>query len=282
MEIILEAFIDSIKIFPFLFLVYLFLEYLERNTENKIYKKLETAGKFGPVIGGALGCFPQCGFSVVAANLYSRRVITLGTLLAVFISTSDEAIPILLSNPNEMGTVFKVLGLKVVIAIIVGFVIDLFIKKRLKTANEKEYESLFHHVACDCCSCDENIFKSAAVHAMKIFVYILIATLALNTIIFFIGEENLGLVLMNNSIFQPVLAALIGLIPNCAASVVLTEMYIQGSISIASLIAGLCTGAGVGLLVLFKINKDMAENIKILLLLYLISSLVGVTLQFIL
>lgn len=282
LDIILNTLIDSLKMLPFLFLSYLIIEFIEHKSSKKIGNILSNSGKFGGMVGALLGCIPQCGFSVTAANLYAGRVITVGTLIAVFVSTSDEAIPVLLSNPNSWGTIVQILLVKVLIAFIVGSLIDLFIRK--KHTNKEMVHDTDEHLKtmCSHCHCDhDGILKPALKHTVNIFFFILIVSFILNGTIHFIGEERLSQILMSGSIFQPIVAAFIGLIPNCASSVLLTELYLAGSISFASIIAGLCTGAGIGMVVLFRENKNIKENFKILGATYGIGVLAGIVIEII-
>ena len=289
MELIIDALIDSVKLLPFLFLVYLLIGYLESSTDNGLYRKLVEVKWLGPIIGSLLGCLPQCGFSVVGANLYSRRMISLGTLLAIFISTSDEAIPILFAHPGMLKSVAIVLGLKLVIAMLVGLVIEAVMtmlgKKEALVSPIAASEKLDVQQSCSCQSgCHDHgsgVWRNALLHTVKVFVYILVINLALNAIIEGIGEDSLSSILLSNSMWQPVLAALIGLIPNCAASIIITEMYITGTLSLGALIAGLITGAGMGLMILFRANKPFAQNFKILGILYATGVIFGMLLQMI-
>mgnify|MGYP000855923707 CR=1 FL=1 len=278
MEIIIETIVDSLKMLPFLFAAYLIIEYVEHRSADKLESFLRGSGKYGAIGGALVGCFPQCGFSVTAANLYVGRVITLGTLIAVFVSTSDEALPILLAHPESYGIILKLILLKTAIALISGLIIDFALRKKQKSG-ENNHEHI--HEMCKHCNCGHSIIKSAISHTLNIFIFILLFSFALNLIIELIGEENLSAVLMSDTIFQPAIAAIIGFIPNCAASVILTELYLAGKISFGAIIAGLSTGAGVGLAVLFKVNKNLKENAKIMLILFAIGSLAGTAIQFI-
>ena len=228
-------------------------------------------------MGSLLGCIPQCGFSVFAANLYSGGVITLGTLLAVFLATSDEALIILISEPSRGRDILLLLLFKIVIGITAGYIVDLFVKKH----PEKEKHDIGDICKGEHCHCDEHkgIFVPALTHTLKVFGFLLVFTLALNFAIELLGADRLSEILLGNTFFQPLIAALIGLIPNCAASVLLTEMYLGGALSFASVIAGLCSGAGIGLMVLFRTNKKPRENLKILGLLYGISAFSGVIIE---
>lgn len=279
-DIILDTLIDSLKMLPFLFLSYLIIEFIEHKSSKKIEKTLKSSGKFGPVIGGTLGIFPQCGFSVTAATLYASRVITLGTLVAVFLTTSDEAIPVLLSHPESMPVLLKIIGLKLIIGICFGFIIDLIFRKKHTPKEDLEYATEHIHNICSHCDCKHGgILKPALKHTFSVFVFILIFAFILNTLIYFIGEEMLSKLLMSGSVFQPIVASLIGLIPNCASSVLLTELFLSGNISFASIIAGLSSGSGLGMVILFKENKNIKENLKILALVYVIGVSIGLLIE---
>lgn len=277
-EILLDSLIDALKTLPFLFAVYLLIEYMEHKASDKLGAALKKCGKFGAVGGAAIGCIPQCGFSVAAANLYSGRIITMGTIIAVFISTSDEAVPMLLSNPDKVGMLWKLIVIKVIIAVIAGVLVDLTIRafrKRSKTEERKPFEELCTHCGCK----DHSILFSALKHTSLIFALLLVVNIALGFGIELIGEDRLRSVLMTDSVFQPFIAAIIGFIPNCAASVLLTDLYIEGILSFASLIAGLCTGAGMGLIVLLTTNKHIKENLTIIGILYGVSVISGLVIS---
>lgn len=277
LDIIFDTILDSIKLLPFLFLSYLLIEFIEHKSSKKFENILEKSGKFGPVLGALLGCVPQCGFSVTASNLFSGRVITLGTLIAVFLSTSDEAIPVLLSNPGNIGIIFKILAIKVIAGLLIGIIIDLIIRKKHTLNHEEKNEHI--HKMCEHCDCEHGIFKSTLKHTISIFIFILIIGFILNLVIYLIGEDNLSKILMNGTIFQPFISALIGLIPNCASSVLLAQLFMSGDLVFSSMIAGLCANAGLGLIVLFKTNKDFKGNVAILIITYLSGAFVGLLLQ---
>lgn len=294
LEIIEETLVDSIKLLPFLFITYLIMEYIEHKMGEKSKKAIKKSGKFGPIIGSILGIFPQCGFSASATNLYAGRVITLGTLIAVYLSTSDEMLPIFISEAVSPIIILKILGIKLVIGIIAGIIIDLVIriisnkineKKELNKNNIKSDEEkmeIGHFCEEEHCHCENgSIIKSALKHTINIFIFIIIISFIINILVYFIGEENIANLLYNKAILGPLIAALIGLIPNCAASVILTNLYLENVISAASMIAGLLTGAGIGIAILFKTNKNIKQNIRIIILLYLIGAISGMILQII-
>lgn len=276
-DIILDTVWDCLKMLPFLFAAFLVIEILEHYSGNITERMLKKVGKAGPVVGALAGCVPQCGFSVMAANFYAGGIISLGTLMAVFIATSDEAILIILSNPKQIGTVGTLLIAKIIIAITAGYITDLFLKNKIETL--KENGNL-----CDHCGCHEHkagLVLPAWRHTKKIFLYLLIFTGILNFFIEVFGIEQLSALLLGDTIFQPIIAAVIGLIPNCAASVILTQLYLNGAISFASVISGLCTGAGVGIVVLCKVNCHKNENAKIVGLLFIFAIVSGIVLQYI-
>lgn len=278
LDVLAEAFIDSLKMLPFLFGVYLLIEFLEHKSSGKMVRTLQKLGPFGAVGGALLGCVPQCGFSVAAANLYSGRMISAGTLIAVFISTSDEAVPIILGNPQNAKTAIKLLAVKVAIAIVVGIICDLVLKALNKPVLEKPCEQLCEHCGCE----NHGILYSAVKHTVSIFLFILAISVVLGGLIEIIGQENLSKLLLTDSVFQPFLAALIGFIPNCAASVILTQLFIEGGLTFGSLVAGLSTGAGLGLVVLFKTNKHFKQNISIAAVLYIAGALSGMLINMLL
>lgn len=273
LDIILDTLIDSIKLLPFLFVTYLILEYLEHKTGGKAQNVIKKSGKFGPAIGSLLGIVPQCGFSAAAANFYAGRVISLGTLIAIFLSTSDEMLPILISEAAPISLIGKVILIKLLIGMVYGFIIDLFSKFNNKEKNiEKEIEHLCEHDHCDC---EHGVVKSAIKHSLNIFVFIIIVSFILNLLIHFIGEDTISSIFNSNKILGPILASFVGLIPNCASSVILTQLNLSGVIPLSTMISGLLVNAGLGLLVLFRVNNNLKENIFITALLYIIGVLSG-------
>lgn len=272
LDVLIDSILDTLKALPFLFGAYLLIEFLEHRASGKLTKALAKMGPLGPIGGAVLGCVPQCGFSVAAANFYAGRVISLGTLMAVFLATSDEALPILLSRPDQLPVLLQLIGVKLAAATVVGLLTDLVLKYFLKPSPEKPFEEL-----CADCDCEhEGIFKSALHHTLHITLFLFLINLLLGMALFFIGEEAISRFLLSGSVFQPLLAALIGFIPNCGASVILTELYVSGSLSFGSAVAGLCTGAGLGLAMLFKVNRRPKENFCIAGVLYVAAVVTGV------
>lgn len=272
-ELLLDAFKDSIKLFPFLFITFLILEIIEHKFNKKQQNLIKQSQKLGPIIGSILGAFPQCGFSSAASNLYAAKIISLGTLISIYLSTSDEMLPLLISEQIDPKIIITIISIKIIIGIIFGLLIDFIRKNKKENINIKQICKEEH------CHCQDNILKSSLTHSLHILIYIFIINLILNFTIETIGLNKLSNLLNNNSIISPLIASLIGLIPNCASSVLLTKLYIANIISLGTLVAGLLTGSGVGLLILFKVNNNKKENIKITFLLYLIGILCGIILN---
>ena len=286
LEVLLDTGIDALKLLPFLFITYLIMEYIEHKTGDKTKNIIKKSGKWGPVFGAILGIFPQCGFSAAAANLYAGRVITLGTLIAIFLSTSDEMLPILISEAAPIDIILKILATKLVIGIIAGVVIDFvgqaFKKKKKKQENEEAGEEIGHICEHEHCHCEkEGILKSSIKHTLNIFVFIIIISLVMNVAIYFIGEEKISNLILNMPVVGPLIAGIVGLIPNCASSVILTQLYLQNVISVGSMIGGLLVGSGIGILILFRVNENIKENMKITGMLYLIGVVSGIIIDFI-
>ena len=273
-DIITETLIDSIKILPFLFLSYLLIEYIEHKSSHKLEKALSASGKYSKVVGSILGIIPQCGFSAVAANLFSSRVITIGTLVAVFLATSDEAIPILLTYPEKSKDLIMILVIKFIIAVVIDAILNLKKNKEAKFDNDEMHTHM--HDICKDCDCDHGLLKSSIKHTLSIFLFLVVITFIINIAVELIGDENFSKIILSGSILQPFVASIIGLIPNCAASVLLSKLYVDGALSLGSIIAGLSTGAGVGGIILFKTNKNLKENLSILGLVYLIGAFCGI------
>ena len=275
-----HALLDSIKMLPFLFVAYLVIEYIEIKHGSRVEKALAGGGRWGFVPGALLGCVPQCGFSAMASNFYGSRVITLGTLMAVFLSTSDEAIPLLLAVPEKWPQLVLLMVLKIAIGLIVGFCLDFGLRRFVPSQLRGGYDG--HAEDVDCHEEHEGghgILKPALQHTVNIFFYVLVFSFAIGLLMHWVGEEVFTGFLAAMGPLQPVVAALIGLIPNCAASVLLTQLYLSGSISFASAVAGLCSGAGVGLVVLFKANPSLKQNLFITGLLWACGAGAGIILQ---
>lgn len=286
LEVLLDTGIDALKLLPFLFITYLIMEYIEHKTGDKTKNIIKKSGKWGPVFGAILGIFPQCGFSAAAANLYAGKVITLGTLIAIFLSTSDEMLPILISEAAPIDIILKILATKLVIGIIAGIVIDFvgqaFKKKKKKQENEEAVEEIGHMCEHEHCHCEkEGILKSSIKHTLNIFIFIIIISLVMNIAIYFIGEEKISNLILNMPVVGPLIAGIVGLIPNCASSVILTQLYLQNVISVGSMIGGLLVGSGIGILILFRVNENIKENMKITGMLYLIGVVSGIIIDFI-
>ena len=279
LHVLEHTLIDTIKLLPFLFLAYLVIEYIEQKAGDKTTRIIKKAGKFGPVLGGILGIVPQCGFSAATSNLFAGRIVTMGTLIAIFLSTSDEMLPILISEAVPVGTIITILLIKLVIAIAVGVLVDLIFRKNKVEDSKEEI-----HKLCDeeHCHCEESgIFKSSLIHTMQIFVYILIISFVLNIIIHFVGEENIAGLVLNVPVVGPAISSLVGIIPNCASSVILTQLYLENIISMGAMVAGVLVNSGIGILVLFRVNKDKKENFTVLGILYLVGSISGIILDLI-
>lgn len=278
-DIILDSLIDSIKMIPFLFLSYLLIVYIEHTSSKKLENILSISGKWGPVWGSTLGLLPQCGFSITATNLFSSKLITLGTLIAVYISTSDEALPILISQPGQGAVIFKMLLLKLLIAVPVGLVIDYFIKNKEFGLEQNFDNDISSHIAT--CSCnDDGILKSTLRHTFQIFIYILLFNILIGIVISAIGESNLYSLFNKNLFLQPFISSLIALIPNCISSVFLIELFLNGVISFGSAMAGLITSSGIAIAVLFRVNKSIYQNMIIIFMLYFIGVSFGLIYNF--
>ena len=286
-HVLLHALKDTAILLPVLFVVYLLIEFLEFKNVFKFEKSKLLQGKASPVMGAAFGSVPQCGFSVVSAELFSERKISIGALIAVFIATSDEAIPIMLSNYQSIPALICLLITKVILSIVIGYITMFIYGKVFKhqptpPSKEKHHDEHEHLHAC----CHHDLQDSKfdwihpIVHCLKIALYIFIINLIFGTIIMFVGEANLISFLNSSKIFQPLFAILIGFIPNCVSSVILTELYLMGGLSFGSIVAGLSVNAGIGLVVLLKENKNQKENLFIILSLLISSLVVGYGLHF--
>ena len=271
-NVILHAIGDVLPLIPFLFLTYLLMEFIEHKAGEKTERFLKKSGKVGPLLGGAVGMIPQCGFSAVASNLYCTKIITAGTLISVFLSTSDEMLPLLISNP-EIGAkkIVLIILYKLAFAILVGFITDLVLFLAHRKREEINIDELCDN---DNCHCERGILYSALHHTLKISLFIFICTVIINTAIFFIGEENLSSIMYGKPFISHLIAAFFGLIPNCAASVALTKFYTSGFITLGTMLSGLFSASGVGLLVLLKVNRHKTANLLIIAAI-IISGLIG-------
>lgn len=278
-DVLLDTLLDAAKLIPFLYLTYLLLEFIEHRAKEQTEALMKKAGKWGPFLGGALGAVPQCGFSASMSNLYAENIISMGTLVAVFLSTSDEMLPIMIfgisSGDIRAWSVVKILLVKILLGVVVGFIVDGVARLCSKKEKNIDIESLCHD---DHCGCEEgNIFLSAFIHTLKILAFILVVSFALNTVIYFIGEDALGNFISSLPVVVgPLATALVGLVPNCASSIVITQLYMSGVISAGSMLAGLLSGSGIGLLILFRVNKNMKSNFAVLGIVYGSGAVIGI------
>ena len=275
LDVLLDTLLDVLKLIPFLFFAFLIIELIEHKFSKKTTDVIKKSGKFGPFFGSLLGLLPQCGFSVLATNLYITRILSLGTLVAIYLSTSDEMLPILLSERAPFKSIAIILVIKFIVGIIVGFLIDLLYHPQ----KEEHIHDLCEH---DHCHCEEDgILKSSIIHTLKTVLFIAIITLILNTVMHYVGEDYLRDLLSKNTFLTPFISSLIGLIPNCGASIVITELYLNNVINLGTTIAGLLTGSGVAILVLFKGNKSLKENLSIMGIIYSVGVVVGLIIELI-
>lgn len=307
-NVVLDAVLDSLKVLPFLLLLYVVIEIVEEKVSTGAKFFGYTRGKFATFVGAGLGLIPQCGFSVIAADLYARRYIKMGTLLAIFIATSDEAIVVILSHPEKAYLIFPILLIKFIFALLVGYGVDFVLKKHylthpllsgeLKDISAKnhnhsgqeqdhettELESSEQELEVDGC-CGHNttgkrntlkqFFVHPLIHSLKVFAYVLIINFVMGALVSFVGEETVIGFMQNIKWLQPVFVAFVGLIPNCASSVLITQLYLMGGISFGATISGLCVNAGIAFAVLFKENKSLKNNLIIVGLLLTLSVVLG-------
>ena len=281
-EVLLEGFLDTLNIIPFLFLTYLFMEYIEHKASEKSLAFMKKSGALGPLAGGVLGAGPQCAFSAIASNLYTGRVITLGTLAAVFLSTSDEMLPILIAGNAGIGKILLILGYKVIVGIVMGFAVDLILRMVSKKHAEINIDRICEN---DNCHCERGIFYSAIHHTLTISVFIFAVTLLVNSLIFFVGTESLSELGKSAFGLSHLLFALLGLIPGCATSVAISTLGLHGIISAGAMLSGLFPSAGVGIIILWRLNPSKKENLLIMLTLVaigftfgILADLIGITL----
>lgn len=281
-DILVDTTVDTLKIIPILFIAYLLMELIEHRSGDRAKDLIKKSGHYGPIYGAVLGMLPQCGFSAAASSLYAGRVITVGTLVAVFLSTSDEMLPILISENVAAGTIFKILGLKVLFGVLAGFAIDLGVRLFRKHAHQPVDEDINIHHLCDHDAAhqeEDGVLVAALKHTGKITVFLFIISLLLNGLIAFIGEARLADLFVDIPVVSEMVAGLIGLIPNCAASVIITQLYIEGIISAGPMMSGLLVGAGIGLLVLLREHDNPKKNAAIIGMLYGFGVLFGVILD---
>lgn len=284
LDVLLDSLIDTAKILPILFFVYFLIELLEYKNIFKFENSKLLKGKASPVMGSLFGSVPQCGFSVVSAELYSERKISIGALVAVFIATSDEALPIMISNYKSIPALLCLMATKIIFSVLVGYLTMFLYGKLFKDTNQAPTNIPHEEHIHACCNHDmeDNAFdwKHPLVHCLKISLYIFIINVIFGTILMFVGEDNLINFLNSSSILQPLFAVIIGLIPNCVSSVVITELYLMGGLSFGSIVAGLSVNAGIGLIVLLKENKNRKENMFIILTILTTSLILGYALHF--
>lgn len=296
LDALTDAFIDSAKMIPLLFLVYFIIEFVEIKYGNKMAKAVSKAGPFGPVIGALSATIPQCGISVMGTALFTQRLITIGSLFAVYIATSDEAIPVIMSQPNKIGVLIPLIVTKLVLAVVIGYALDLVFRRRNKAVIEHieayahdhdepdhHHEQAFEEKAC--CGHQATVERTKLtardllyhplVHTLRIFVFVFLISIALNLLFAIVGESTLNSLFASHKLLQPVIATLVGLIPNCAASVAITQFYLNGTITFGATVAGLAASGGLGILVLFK-EGDKKEGARIVALLFCIAVLIGI------
>lgn len=277
LELIWHSVKDTAVIIPFLFLTYLLMEYLEHRAGNSAEKLLKRSGQFGAVVGGALGLVPQCGFSSAAAGLYSARVISMGTLISVFLSTSDEMIPIFIARPDsDLLSMLKILAVKLGISIVAGVAVDLVLRAIYKKRGGAPTVKIDELCERDKCHCHSNLLKSTLIHTGKISLFILIFTFVLNFLVYFVGEDTIAMIVLDKPVLANILAAVVGLIPNCASSVIISELFIGGVISAGALMSGLLVNSGVALAVLFRTNRPRKNTFIIVGIILAVAILAGI------
>ena len=275
-EILWHTLLDTAKILPFLFLTYLFMELLEHKSGNAAENWLRRSGRIGPLIGGAFGIVPQCGFSAAASGLYSGRIITVGTLLAVYLSTSDEMLPILISRGASPIFALKILSAKLIVGVLAGFLTDAIFRLVRRKKQVEELPQIEEFCEREHCRCGEHFALSALRHTLRITAFILVFSFLLNLVIHSVGEDKLASLILNRPVLGNLLAAVVGLIPNCASSIVLTELYLGGVLSVGAMLSGLLVNSGVALALLFRNNRPVWDSIRILLILFGIGVTVGI------
>ena len=280
LDILMEALFETLSLFPYLYLTYLLMEYLEHKMSRRSMIYVRKAKQYGPIVGGLLGLMPQCGFSIAAANLYATGLVTLGTLMAVFLSTSDEMLPLLISGGVGAGLIIQILCIKATYGIVSGVLIDNFLPdKFIKRKNEPDISAFCQREKCKCDD-KENIWKSAFKHTEKISLFIFFFSLVVNAAFMLGGQETVHDALTTMPILSKFMAALVGLIPSCYPSVLLTQLYLSHTISLGTMMAGTLSNAGLGFLVLYKVNPNSEENLRVLALLYGLGVFFGIVSDF--
>lgn len=279
-DVLCESAIDCLKMLPVLYLAYLLMEFIEHKAGPAMQRVIVRASHAGPLLGAALGIIPQCGFSGAISGLYAGHIATLGTLIAVFMSTSDEMLPLMISGGVPAGLIVRILAGKFLCGLAAGLLID-FVRSRRHPASSPADP---HHIHDLCrrqhCACERrNLFLSAAIHCLQVLALIFVISCALGLLLELGGSDLLRRLLPDIPVISELIAGLIGLIPSCSASVLLTQLYLEGGLlSLGALMSGLFTNAGVGLLILFRLNPNKKENLRILLLLYACGVLAGLLL----
>ena len=279
--ILLDAIKDTLYLLPFLFVTYVAMEWLETKTEGKAEARIKNSGALGPIVGSALGLVPQCGFSAVAATLYAGRVITRGTLIAVFLATSDEMLPIFIAKAVPVEQIFQLLSIKFAIGVISGLLVDVILKFTHKNTEHFKIHELCEAEHCHCDHDDETvnrtskILKSALHHTLQVILFVFIINLLLSGIIEIIGEDSLSSIMKTNEVASVIISGIVGLIPNCAASVAIADLWADGILCYGAMLSGLLVSAGIGLLVLFRTNKDVSRNASIVATLLAVGIICG-------
>ena len=269
-----EFLLDNLLLLPFLFATYLVLEILEARADGALERSLGRTRRFGPLIGSIAGVFPQCGVSAAAASLYAGGAITAGTLVAVFLSPSDELIPVLISEKVPVSLIVKLLAMKVVSGVFVGFVVNAVMTMLGKGGTKLHVDELCAHSRCSC-KRRKGVLVPALVHTAEIFLFILVVSALFEVALHFMGEDSLRSLILNDPWIGESIAGLVGFIPNCAVSVSCAQLYLKGGMSAGALMAMSLTGSGVGLLVLFRTNRHWAANVMILAVLYVSGVVLG-------
>ena len=280
MDVLADTIKDTATLIPFLFITYLAMEWMEDKTEDQSVALLSRVGKASHLIGAGIGLVPQCGFSAAAASLYSGGLISLGTMLAVFLSTSDEMLPIFIFSSMGASSILKILALKFTLALAGGLLVDAMVKAMgLKVGQGKHIHNLCEQDSCGCDDEESGIVRSALVHTVKIVIFVFIASFVIGLAASLLGAEALAGILSGSPLAGTLICSLIGLIPNCAASVVIAELYLESIITSGQMMAGLLVSAGVGVLVLCRTNRNPKENALIIACLYFIGAMSGLVID---